>query len=445
MRPVQRLPAYLRHAATGQARVIIEGRTYYLGAYGSLESQARYRDLLIEHLRTVPRTLTQQAARDPELTVGELSVAFWEAHAAEWTKPDGKLLPHGAHYQLLIRSLRWMHGDVRVRDFGPVKLTEWRDFAITHAVVIDDDGTRRPVKRTVKVGDGNAAKPLARKTANDWLNRARSIFRWGVANELVPAAVLQALEAVAYVRRGRSLARETPPVRPVPDHHVLATLPYLPRVVRDAVIVQRLTGARCGEIVAMRPCDIDRGGPEGTWIYRPLRHKGSWRGHAREIVLDASAQQVLAPYLDRAAERCCFSPRDSEAERNEQRAERRRVKRWPSHDRARRRQRRGAKARLRDHYDVDGIRRAIERAVAQAKAAGLKVEAWSPHRLRHSTATELRARTGADSARAVLGHHDLDATSIYAQRDLGVAARALASFDRSAWLRVAGAAAGSAS
>ena len=43
-----------------------------------------------------------------------------------------------------------------------------------------------------------------------------------------PAAVVQGLQAVAACSRGRTEARETEPVRPVPVEHVEAVLPFLP-------------------------------------------------------------------------------------------------------------------------------------------------------------------------------------------------------------------------
>jgi len=43
---VKRIPSYSLHKATGQARVRINGKTHYLGKYGTSESKARY-DALI--------------------------------------------------------------------------------------------------------------------------------------------------------------------------------------------------------------------------------------------------------------------------------------------------------------------------------------------------------------------------------------------------------------
>jgi len=40
--------------------------------------------------------------------------------------------------------------------------------------------------------------------------------------------------------------------------------------------LQRLTGMRPNRVTAMRPVDIDRS--QGTWIYRPARHKTEHHG-----------------------------------------------------------------------------------------------------------------------------------------------------------------------
>ena len=68
------------------------------------------------------------------------------------------------------------------------------------------------------------------------------------------------------------------------------------------------------------------------------------------------------------------------------------------------------------------VRRAISRGCA---AAG--VPAWSPHRLRHSAATNIRKDFGLEAAQLMLGHARADVTQIYAEtnkiRGLEVAAQ----------------------
>ncbi|HEX2473275.1 MAG TPA: hypothetical protein VHK01_00935 [Lacipirellulaceae bacterium] len=43
---------------------------------------------------------------------------------------------------------------------------------------------------------------------------------------------------------------------------------------------------------------------------------------------------------------------------------------------------------------------------------------WSPNRLRHTAATEVRRKFGLEGAQIVLGHSRADVTQIYAERDL---------------------------
>jgi site-specific recombinase XerC len=43
---------------------------------------------------------------------------------------------------------------------------------------------------------------------------------------------------------------------------------------------------------------------------------------------------------------------------------------------------------------------------------------WHPNRLRHTAATDIRARYGLEAAQVVLGHSRADVTQVYAERDL---------------------------
>jgi integrase len=117
----------------------------------------------------------------------------------------------------------------------------------------------------------------------------------GVENELVPPQVLHGLQAVAALRKGRTTAPESKPVKPVPDEHVDPILPLVARQVAAMIRLQRLAGMRPGEVVIMRPGDVDRSGT--VWIYRPGKHKTDYRGHEREIYLGPQAQEVLLPWL----------------------------------------------------------------------------------------------------------------------------------------------------
>ncbi len=78
-----------------------------------------------------------------------------------------------------------------------------------------------------------------------------------------------------------------------------------------------------------------------------------------------------------------------------------------------------------NRYDTNSYRRAIHRAVELANRKREKddqLPKWSPNRLRHSAATEIRKRFGLEAAQVTLGHATADVSQIYAERDLTLAA-----------------------
>lgn len=105
---------------------------------------------------------------------------------------------------------------------------------------------------------------LSRGVINQRVGRIKRVFKWAVAEELVPEPVHRALLAVEGLKAGRSAARETDRVEPVPDGHVDAVLPFLSGPLRAMVRAQRLTGMRPGEAALMRGCDLDTTG--AVWV-----------------------------------------------------------------------------------------------------------------------------------------------------------------------------------
>jgi hypothetical protein len=76
---------------------------------------------------------------------------------------------------------------------------------------------------------------------------------------------------VAPLKRGRTQAKESEPVKPVARAVVEETLPMLRPVLADMVRLQMETGMRPGELVVLRAYDMDMTGP--VWLYRPSSHK----------------------------------------------------------------------------------------------------------------------------------------------------------------------------
>ena len=258
---------------------------------------------------------------------------------------------------------------------------------------------------------------LSRTEVNRRVDRIRRMFRWAVAEELIPAPVYDALRSVPRLQKGRTEAREPEPVRPVADADVDAIRPHVARQVWALVELQRLTGMRPGEAVIMRTIDLDTSGP--VWTYIPERHKTAHRGKRRTIFLGPRAQAIVRPWLRPELDAYLFSPAEAEAERKAAMRAARKTKVQPSQ---RDRRKADPKRTPADRYTVESYRRAIARGVArhnaEAEATGRPpVETWHPHRLRHTAATRIRKAFGLDVARAVLGHSSPVVTEVYAELD----------------------------
>ena len=250
---------------------------------------------------------------------------------------------------------------------------------------------------------------LARTTINARINRIRRVFRWAASVQLIPGSVVEDLRSVEGLKCGRSEARESEDVPPVPIEHVEAVLPLLPRPVAAMARLQLLTGCRAGEVMGMRGCDLTPGDP--AWEYRPASHKNRWRGQNRVIPLGPKAQEIVKEFLKPDLTAYLFSPRETVEAHHEKRAQARRTKRTPSELARKVKGKPGAGHSGR--YDRRGYRQAIVRACRKAG-----VPEWSPLQLRHTAATAIRARFGLEAAQLVLGHARADVTQVYAERDL---------------------------
>lgn len=396
--PSHRTPTYRHHKGSGQAVVTIGGRDYYLGRYGSPESRAEYDRLIAEwlaHGRSLPRSASGSVA---DLTVNELLLAYLRFADGYYVK-RGKPTVEPGNIRLAVRPLRQLYGHTPARDFGPLGLK-----AVRQAMV--DSG-------------------LCRLEINRRVGRIVRLFKWAVSEELLPPTVHQALQTVGGLRRGRSEARESEPVRPVPDAFVDAVEPFVSRQVWAMAELQRLSGMRPGEAVSMRTIDLDTSGR--VWTYTPADHKTSHHGKSRTIYLGPQAQAVLRPWLRAELEAPLFSPAEAVAERRASMRAARKTKVQPSQQS--RAKRRPAK-RPGDAYTVESYRRAIANGIKQANAERFErdlppIPHWHPHQLRHSAATRFRKTFGLDAARAVLGHSSPVVTEVYAELDAMKAAEVM--------------------
>lgn len=393
------IPSYRLHKGSGQAVVTLTDsngarRDVYLGEYGSTESKAEYaRVLSIWQARG--KQFPPIPQEQPDLTVSEMIVRFLQWAKTYYPVNDRK---EKGEYEEHIRSLRplnFLFGVCLAKDIGPKAIKAVRELLIR--------GYEHP-----EYGPQSA---LARNTINQRISRVKHCFKWAVQEELVPGTVYHALLAVPGLQYGRTSAKETERVKPVPIGIVEKTIPHTSPVVADMVRLQHLTAMRPGELVIMRAIDIDMSQP--TWIYRPSAHKTKHHGHTREIPLGERCQEIVRRYLSTDGNAYLFSPKTSQKLRYQIIRARRTTKVYPSQHRYRKRGRQRLPG---DRYTVTSYCRAVKKAAERAGVAH-----WHPHQLRHTRATEVRQLYGIDAARALLGHRNSVITETYAQLDQGKA------------------------
>ena len=394
-----KVPSYCHHRASGRAVVRINGQDHYLGDFGSPESHAEYERLIAEwrarRQHAVCHATTTLMLTDPFLTVAEGLLRYHEFAQTYYSK-NGVPTKEFVEMGLALRPVRQLFGTTLAREFGPLRLQAVRQHMI-------DSG-------------------LSRGVINNRVHRIKRCFRWLVSKQLIPSTVYEGLRTVDGLKKGRSTARELPPVTPVDDAYVDAVLPHVTPQVAAMIKLQRLTGMRPCEVVMIRAGDIDM--TKDVWIYTPSDHKNACRGHDRRIPIGPGAQELIRPFIKLSLEAFLFSPKEAEANRN---AERRSNRKTPLTPSQRRRQPTATpKKAKRDHYGVDSYRRAIkygiERANRSRSKAGLKtIPSWFPLQLRHSRATELNELYGIEAAAVSLGHAHADVTKVYAERNLKLA------------------------
>jgi integrase len=413
-----RTPTLRRHKPSSQAVVTLNGKDFYLGPWPIEQRKAppgvreAYDRLIAEWLANGRRP-PRQADDAPSLSVNDLILSFWRWAEKHYRHEDGTPTNELNDYKLSLRPLRELYGATPAADFSPLKLK-----AIRHRMVEAD---------------------LCRGVVNQRVGRIVRMFKWAVSEEIVPETTHRALMTVRGLERGRTEARETEPVKPVADAVVDAVLPFVLPTVAAMIRVQRLTGARPGEVCLMRACDIDTTGD--VWLYRPHAHKTKHKGKDRVIALGPQAQAVVKQFLKLDIRAYLFSPRDAmERKRAEMRG--RRTKVQPSQQDRRRRK---PKKQLGERYKTASYYYAIRRGVGAANKAqacsvcktlkppdrcdackAAAIPHWHPHQLRHAHATEVRRMFGLEAAQVSLGHSQARVTEVYAERDLTLAAKVAA-------------------
>lgn len=389
------VPSYLHHKQSGRARAVWTDSTgqrreqLLPGSFNSEESKSAYARIVAE-LAVSPTAVFKPSNG---VTINEVMLAYLRHAERYYVKPDGSPASELANIKCAVRPVRELYGATQAAEFGPLAL--------------------RAVRGRMIEAD------LCRSEINRRMERIRRMFKWAVAEELVPAGNLEALRALPGLRRGRSEARESKPVKPVADEVVRATLPHLPPHVRAIVALLDCTGMRPGEVCGMKLADIDRSGE--TWVYRPAHHKTAHHGRDRSIPLGPKARAVVLDHLrgrSFAPDEYLFSPIRQREERFANIRANRKSKVTPSQVC----RKKSKPVRLpRERYSPEAIAHAVTKACKAANVAH-----WHPYQLRHSFASKVRKAHGLEAAQVLLGHARADVTQVYAERNEELASKVAA-------------------
>jgi integrase len=213
------------------------------------------------------------------------------------------------------------------------------------------------------------------------------------------------------------------------------------------VNLQLLTGARPGEIVILRGCDIDQSDPSGVWQYRPTIHKGLVWGKDRHIFIGPRAQRILVPLLEgRDPTAYVFSPAEADQARRAALHAKRQTPMSCGNKPGSNRKASPSK-KPGGHYTTVTYNRAVHYACEQAfrlpadlaprsgesldrwrarltptERAAVRewrqTHSWHVHQLRHNAGSEIRRAFGLEAAQLALGHASAQITdAVYAEWD----------------------------
>lgn len=255
------VPSYRLHKQSGQAIVTLNGQDITLGRYGTRASRDRYNQIIGEWL-AAGRRLPEKVAAS---TIAEVVNAYRKHADVYYRHADGTPTSSVERLARELSPLAKLYARLPAAELSPLKVKAVRDSMI-------------------KLG-------WSRGSINHAVGTIKRLVKWAVENELIPPAVHHGVVALEGLKQGRSPAKESEPVRPVPAAHLKTIPPLLSRQVRAMVELQAVSAMRPGEVCAMRTGEIDRSGK--LWVYRPRQHKTQHHGHAREVYLGPKAQETF--------------------------------------------------------------------------------------------------------------------------------------------------------
>ena len=381
----------MRRHSSGQARVTLSGRTYYLGVFGSIEATEKYVTLIKqweangrEALEPVATVVTQQK-KLPAKTMRQ-AFAEYESYLDETGRyrKNGKKTSERSMLTLAITELLEGCGDKPIHDLDESVLLIYRDKL-----------ERKP--------------RLTRKGINRKIQMIKRCLRWMRPRGIITRDQWLEFFALEPLKRGELPAdrERTQPKRAVSLDDVEAVADEAGQTVGTMMWIQVLTSMRPGEACAMRWQDIDMTPQlfegQACWTYHVAQAKTAHHGHKTSYPLPPQAQEMLI-HIGLGESGHVFSPKQAMQDRHDILREGRTTpptKQMRDRDSGRRRT-------FKDHYTVGDYAQAVDRALARTKVAR-----FTPHELRHSFLTRGARKFGVIPTSKAANHRNISTTQGY--------------------------------
>jgi integrase len=251
------VPSYRHHRARNLAVVTVDGRDYYLGAYGSPDSHRKYEALVRSwrERQDNPEPLGGQLlVPNNRPTLNEVILAYLKRVEKHYRLNHGRNKEAGCVSDALVVLQGCGYGPEPADSFRPKDLK--------------------------KVCEAMIAKKWSRGYINHQVIRLKRMFAYAAEEDMVPGSVYHALLAIKGLRKGTPGVREAKKVKPVPIDHVKAVLKKAHKMLKAMLLFAWHTGARPGEVCALKPCYLDT--DDRVWLYRVPEDANKTEVHEQE-------------------------------------------------------------------------------------------------------------------------------------------------------------------
>jgi len=261
-------PGMLRHAS-GQARVVLDGVTVYLGKFGTPEAHARYAEVVQQWQAGQPfRAKPARPVVETARSVAEVVLLYdkWMDETRAYSK-GGKATTQRGLIRVALRELNRFAGDLATNEFTSSILVAHRDKL-------------------------RAKEKLSAQGVNRKIGLIKQFVGWAAERGYMPETNAAVIRAVRSLRVTGKKRRE-----PVPLGDLTKAIEKLRPHFADMVRLQFLLGCRPGEVCGMRWGDLTITDSAEPWRYLVADAKTSHHGVETVYWIHDEAKEILRRHI----------------------------------------------------------------------------------------------------------------------------------------------------